>query len=142
MALVAAAADDHESLDFPAQVQAVGAKLVYVLEYTIETRLRILWMDRSRGLARRVRSALWTLKQERRLRRALRGADAVQFNGYPAYDRYRGLVRDAHLYLDNRLSADMMARDDEMAARAAYLRSGAPLRLIHSGRLEPMKGAA
>ncbi|SUZ30729.1 hypothetical protein ROE7235_00455 [Roseibaca ekhonensis] len=141
VALVAAAADDHEALDFPAQVKAVDAKLVYVLEYTLGTRLRILWMDRTRGLARRLRSALWTLKQERRLRRALRAADAVQFNGYPAYDVYRGLVRDAHLYLDNRLSGDMMARDDEMTTRAERLRSGAPLRLIHSGRLEPMKGA-
>ena len=141
VALLAAAADDHEALDFPALAQALGAKLVYVLEYTLGTRLRIVWMDRTRNPLRRARSALWTLQQERRLRRALRVADAVQFNGYPAYDAYRGLVRDAHLYLDNRLSAAMLATAPEMTARAERLRSGAPLRLIHSGRLEPMKGA-
>ena len=45
----------------------------------------------------------------------------------------RGLVRDAHLYLDNRLSAAMLATAPEMTARAERLRSGAPLRLIHSG---------
>ncbi|MCL1628562.1 glycosyltransferase [Roseibaca sp. V10] len=141
VALLVAAADDHEALDFPAVVHGLGVKLVYVLEYTLGTRLRILWMDRKRNPLRRARSALWTLKQEHRLRAALRGADAVQFNGYPAYEAYRGLVRDAHLYLDNRLSASMMATEAEMTARADRLRNGAPLRLIHSGRLEPMKGA-
>lgn len=141
VALVAASADDHESLDFPDITRATGTKLVYTLEYTLGTRLQIVRMDRSRGRVRRARSMLWTLQQERRLRRALRAADAVQFNGYPAHDAYRGLARDAHLYLDNRLSAHMMATGQDMTARAERLRGGAPLRLIHSGRLEPMKGA-
>lgn len=140
VALLAAAADDFRALDFPAQAAAAGIKLVYSLEYTLDTRLRIVRLDPTRNLLRKARSALWTLQQERRLRRALRGADAVQFNGYPAHDAYRNLVRDAHLYLDNRISRDLMANPAEMAARAARLRSGAPLRLIHSGRLEPMKG--
>jgi glycosyltransferase involved in cell wall biosynthesis len=34
-----------------------------------------------------------------------------------------------------------MATPEEMAARAARLASGGPLRIAHSGRLEPMKGA-
>lgn len=34
-----------------------------------------------------------------------------------------------------------MATDSEQKERHAYLRSGATLRLVHSGRLEPMKGA-
>lgn len=138
--LLAATADDHEALDFAQVVRPRGVKLVYVLEYTLGTRLRIVHMDQSRGKVRRLRSALWTLQQERRLRRALRAADAVQFNGFPARDAYQTLVRDAHLYLDNRLSADMMATSEEMRARADRLRRGVPLRLIHSGRLEPMKG--
>lgn len=138
--LLAATADDHEALHFPQVARSKGIKLVYVLEYTLGTRLRIAFMDQSRGMVRRLRSALWTLQQERRLRRALRAADSVQFNGFPAQETYLDLVKDAHLYLDNRLSADMMATDVEMRARADRLRGGAPLRLIHSGRLEPMKG--
>lgn len=140
--LVAATADDFEALGFAPVVQDIGAKLVYSLEYTLGTRLRIASLDLTRSRAGRARSMLWLLRQEARLRRALRAADAVQFNGYPAHDTYRGLARDALLYLDNRLSADMMATDAEMTGRAARLTSGAPLRLIHSGRLEPMKGAA
>ena len=139
--LVVASADDFESLDFSTMTRRIGAKLIYVLEYTLRTRLSILRMDHTRNLVRRARSGLWILQQERRLRRALRAADAVEFNGYPAHDTYRRLARDVHLYLDNRLSADLMATGEEMAARAARLRSGAPLRLIHSGRLEPTKGA-
>lgn len=141
VALVAATADDFEALDFVQPVRAIGAKLVYSLEYTLGTRLRIASMDTSRSKLGRARTMLWTLNLERRLRRALKAADAVQFNGYPAYGTYRRLVRDAHLYLDNRLSADIMATDAEMSERAARLTNGAPLRLIHSGRLEPMKGA-
>ncbi|MFN4130841.1 MAG: glycosyltransferase, partial [Paracoccaceae bacterium] len=42
------------------------------------------------------------------------------------------------LYLDGRMRAAMMATPDEMAAKAAHR---GPLRIVHSGRLEPMKGA-
>lgn len=138
---VFAAADDAAALAAGPLARAAGAVLVWSLEYTLETRLRIAAMDPSRGSARRLWSMGWNLLQERRRRAALRAADGVQFNGWPAWDAYRGLTRNPMLYLDNRMSAPMMATAPEMASRAARLRSGAPLRLIHSGRLEPMKGA-
>ncbi len=118
-----------------------GRPVVTALEYTLETRLRILWLDRDTGLLRKARRALWALRNERRIRRALRASSGVQFNGYPAFDAYRGLTGRPLLYLDNRMSPALMATPEDMAARAARLRSGAPLRLIHSGRLEAMKGA-
>lgn len=141
IAMVFAAADDAGTLGLGPLVRAHGAGLVYALEYTLETRLRIVWLDRDRSLPRKLWSVLWNLRQHRRRRHALRAADGVQANGYPAFDAYRGLNRNTMLYLDGRMTPALMATPAEMAARATRLLSGAPLRLIHSGRLEPMKGA-
>ena len=139
--MVFAAADDPEALSLLPAVRAAGAKLVYSLEYTLETRLRIVALDESRGIARKAWSMLWNLRQERRRRRALRGADGLQANGYPVLDAYRRLQPNCHLYIDGRMRPEMMATAAEMVDRAARLRQGEPLRLIHSGRLERMKGA-
>lgn len=138
---VFAAADDMQALALAPLAREAGAALVWSLEYTLETRLRIAAMDPGRNLPRRLRSMLWNLNAERARRRALAAGDGVQFNGYPAWDAYRARVPRPMLYLDNRVSRALMATQAEMEARAARLRAGEPLRLIHSGRLEPMKGA-
>lgn len=62
-------------------------------------------------------------------------------NGYPAAAAYDRFNANTIMYLDNRMKPDMFATAAEMEARGERLRSGAPLRLIHSGRLERMKGA-
>jgi glycosyltransferase involved in cell wall biosynthesis len=64
----------------------------------------------------------------------------VQTNGYPAFDAYRSLNPDTLLYLDNRMRDDLFASENEMIARRDRLSGPMPLRLINSGRLEPMKG--
>lgn len=138
---VFAAADDVTALALAPLARAAGAVLVWSLEYTLETRLRIAAMDPGRALPRRAWSMLWNLRMERQRRAALRAADGVQFNGWPAWDAYRHLTRSPLLYLDNRMTAALMADPEDMADRATRLRRGDPLRLIHSGRLEPMKGA-
>ena len=139
--IIAAAGDIPQGLHLadPANRPA-GARIVYGIEYTIATRLRIVMMDRERSLARRLHSAWWNLQVERRRRAAFRAADGLQTNGYPAEAAYARLARDTVLYLDGRMEREMMATEAEMTARAARLASGAPLRLVHSGRLEPMKG--
>lgn len=138
---VSASADDMAALDLAARGRTAGAAVVLSLEYTLGIRLRIASLDPTRGPARRAWSMLWNLRAERRRLRALRAADGVQFNGWPAWDAYAPRVRAPMLYLDNRMSLAAMASPAQMAARAARLAQGAPLRLIHSGRLEPMKGA-
>jgi colanic acid/amylovoran biosynthesis glycosyltransferase len=115
--------------------------VVYSVEYTIGTRLKIVALDRELNLARKAWSMLWNLRAERRRRRAFRRAAGIQANGYPAFEAYRGLNSNTILYLDGRMRREMMASKDEMATRQARLTSGAPLRIVHSGRLEPMKGA-
>lgn len=140
-AVIAASADMHQTLGLGPLARAAGAKLCYVVEYTLATRLAILRLEPGLSLPRRLRSALWHLQQERRRRAAFRAADALQVNGYPAEAAYAGLNRNCLLYLDGRMTAAMLAPAPAMAARAAHLRAGGPLRLVHSGRLEPLKGA-
>lgn len=135
---ILASADMAETL---ALTQRAGPPVVYSIEYTLGTRLKIVALDPSLGPLRKLWSLIWNLRMERRRRRAFRRAAGVQVNGYPAFDAYRGLNANTLLYLDGRMRHDMMATPDEMAAREARLASGAPLRIAHSGRLEPMKGS-
>lgn len=141
--LVQISGDMHLDLDLPslAKRQKLGRKTVVVIEYTLEARLQIIRLDRGASPLRKMKRTVWTLQQERRRRRAMRDADAVQANGYPAFEAYRRLNPDTLLYLDNRMRANLFATSYEMAARAARLSKGEPIRLINSGRLEPMKGA-
>jgi glycosyltransferase involved in cell wall biosynthesis len=138
--LIVASADMHQTFDLPALAKSAGSKLVYTIEYTLDTRLRILWLDRDRSVQRKLRSTLWLLQQERRCRKAMRAADAVQFNGWPARDAYGRLNGNHLLYLDGRMSLEMMATPADFAERAERTESGKPLRIVHSGRLEPLKG--
>lgn len=139
--LVLASADMEQTLDLPSAVRPAGVPLVYVVENTLGTRLRIVRLERDRGLARKLWSGLWHLRQERRRRRAFRAADAVQANGWPAHAGYRGLAPDCLMYLDGRMTRDMMATAADQEARARHLAAGGPLRIAHSGRLESIKGA-
>lgn len=139
--IVEASADMHTDLDLGPRSAGNRARRVLVIEYSLATRLQILRLDRQMSMARKVKSAVWLLLQERRRCRAMRQADAVQTNGYPAYDTYRGLNDNTLLYLDNRMREGMFSNPDEIAQRTASLRGGGPLRLINSGRLDPMKGA-
>lgn len=122
------------------QVGHHPARFVMSLEYTLKTRKQILDFE-DIGFLRRFKRKIWMNRAETRRRMCLRAAAGVQFNGYPALDTYGAHVKNPMMYLDNRMTLAMMATDAEMEARAAYLTSGAPLRLIHSGRLERMKGA-
>ncbi|AXI47109.1 hypothetical protein C1J03_14445 [Sulfitobacter sp. SK012] len=140
--LIFAGADMHDVLHLadPGQ-RPTGTKIVYSIEYDLGTRIRIASLDESKSFLRKVRSKLWLINQERRRRTALRSCDGIQANGYPAFEAYSSLNKQSMLYLDGRMGRDAMATQDEQAARARYLQSGAPLRLVHSGRLEQMKGA-
>ena len=100
--VVLGTADDHRQLDLAPLCGAVGARLVYAIEYPLQTRLAVARLDLARRPLRLARSVQWLLTQELRLRRALRSAHGVQANGYPAMAAYGGLNDDTCLYLDNR----------------------------------------
>ena len=140
--VIAASADMHDALHLgdPA-ARPAGTSIIYAIEYDLETRLTVLRLQRHKNILRKLRSALWLYQQERRRKAAFRAADAIQANGYPAQQAYAHLAKDTLLYLDGRMSGDMMATPEQQAARAAHQQAGRPVRLVHSGRLEPMKGA-
>jgi len=141
--IVQLSGDMHLDLDLPSLVKwrNLRLKVVLVIEYTMETRLQIIRLDRGLSPLRKIKNTIWTLQQERRRRRAMRDADSVQINGYPAFDAYCKFNSNNLLYLDNRMWEELFATADEMADRAVRLSRGAPIRLINSGRLEPIKGA-
>lgn len=138
--LIYAGGDDFRCLSLTDHLTP-GQKIVYVIEYTPETRMQILSLDRSRGMLGRLKGGLWLRQQEKRRERAFRAAVALQANGYPAYDNYAPMCADTLLYLDGRMTPELFATEPEMTAREAWRAADGPLRLIFSGRLEPMKGA-
>lgn len=138
--LIYAGADDYHCLCLTDHLQP-GQKIVYAIEYTHETRMQILSLDRDRRMLSRLKGGFWLKQQEQRRLRAFQAADALQANGYPAHEAYSPLCPDTLLYLDGRMTPDLFATEAEMTAREARRMQGGPLRLIFSGRLETMKGA-
>jgi colanic acid/amylovoran biosynthesis glycosyltransferase len=138
--LIYAGGDDFHCLGLTDHL-GPGQKIVYVIEYTHETRMQILNLDRGRGMIGRLKGGFWLKQQEKRRQRAFQAATALQANGYPAHDQYSSICADSLLYLDGRMTPDLFATETEMAAREARLSAGGPLRMIYSGRLETMKGA-
>lgn len=133
--------DDHECLHLADLTQNRNQNLIYIIENVVGTRRQIIFLDRSRSLPKKIYSLLWMLNQERRRRRAFRLADGIQANGYPAFETYGPLNSNTMMYLDSRIGEGLLATAAEMEARRKRILSGAPLRLIHSGRLEPLKGS-
>jgi glycosyltransferase involved in cell wall biosynthesis len=92
-------------------------------------------------MARRaVRAARCAWKYATRAIADMRGAHSLHCNGYPIYEAARHHNANRLLYLDSRMSADMVMPREELAARLAT-RTKRPLRLLFSGRYERMKGA-
>ncbi len=139
--LVYCSADDMRNLDLPEAMKVRIGKLVYTVEQPLSGRIKAALADKTRSMPRRVRSALWNLQHERDLRRALKHADGLHFNGFTAQQGYRRLHGNALVYFDNRLRRPMQARKTEQVERASRLRSGAPLRLGWFGPMDDGSGA-
>jgi colanic acid/amylovoran biosynthesis glycosyltransferase len=138
--VVLAGGDDHRQHGVAELCRRAGIACVYGVEYTLETRLRVLWAERP-GPVRLLKSSVWAVLDERRRRRTFRAARAIQANGAPAFRAYASPERGDLLYFDNRMTTDMFATEAHLARLAARLNRGEPLRLLYSGRLERLKGA-
>jgi len=136
-AAILASGDNHLDFHF---VDAAAVPVVFVIEYTLATRLKINQLARQ-DRVKRFKSAAWTVLTERKRRRAFRKAAGLQCNGAPAFDAYRGFVADALLYYDTRTRDAAQIGASALAAKQHAIREGAPLRLAFSGRLERLKGA-
>jgi glycosyltransferase involved in cell wall biosynthesis len=118
----------------------LGVPVVYGTEYSLKTRLQAARAEVKNPL-HLVRRSLWEMMLERRQQRAIRTALGVQCNGTPTYEIYRTINPNTMLYFDGRMDSDMLATPAEQAQRHQRMRSGEPLRLAWSGRLNRMKGA-
>jgi glycosyltransferase involved in cell wall biosynthesis len=117
----------------------VGSPCVYAAEYTLKTRHQIINVSTNNVLLA-IRRRLWEEKQERLQRRAISLADGVQCNGVPIYEEYQSISSNPLLFLDTRITEEMLATPADIEQRTADRAPDAPLRLAFSGRLNKMKG--
>ena len=114
---------------------------VMMLEYDLDTRLRIILAEPSSVLRKALRATKSVLRYFLRDMSSAREAYEVHCNGYPIYQATRNWARRRLLYLDSRLREDDIISETQLESRLA-LRSGRPLKLLFSGRYEPLKGAS
>lgn len=134
-------ADDERNFDVPAKARAVNAKLATTLEYTLKTRLAINALNNEIGIIRRWYRSLRLRWKERARGRFLGQMDGIQANGYPAFDVCKQYDPNTLFFLDSRMKRSMLASKEDQSARRSSILGGNPLRLVFSGRLDPMKGA-
>lgn len=136
-AVVLAAGDSHLDLAMP---YVTTAPTVFVIEYTLDTRLRILRLDHGLSI-QTAKSSAWLLLRERDRRRAFSKAAGLQANGTPAFDSYHALTNAPMRYFDTRMPRAQHVTAAEVEAKVVQVLAGRPLRLAYSGRLAKMKGA-
>lgn len=119
---------------------ACGVLYILMLEYDLKTQITATTMQVNGKLRRAIRAMRTTWNYYKAGLPEMRRAHSVHCNGYPIYDVAMRENLNALLYLDSRMSADMIMSHDELSARLAE-RRGKPLRLLYSGRYEAMKGA-
>lgn len=139
--IILCSGDNHQYLHLGEICHKTGQKLIFIIEYIVETRIQTIFLEYSKSFPKKIYSVLWMLNQERRRRRAFRLADGIQANGYPAFNAYKKMNINSIMYLDSRIGEQLLATPDEMKARYQRIMRGERLKLIHSGRLEPMKGS-
>ncbi len=118
----------------------LGIPYILVLEYDLSTQLTVMTSDVGSAPRRAVRAARCVWNYLARSIPDMRGAHSLHCNGYPIYDATRRYNGSSLLYLDSRMSLDMIVPRRDLEARLAA-RAGRPLRLLYSGRYERMKGA-
>lgn len=133
--------DDHEHLHLASMCRREKKKIVFVIENIPETRRQIILLEPLRSFPKKVYSFFLEMRHEIRRRIAFRAADGIQANGYPAYAIYSRMNPNTMIYLDNRVSEKFLASEVDMKIRERRLLEKKPLKLLHSGRLEHIKGS-
>ena len=116
----------------------LGVPYIMMLECDLQTQMTnnaIQVGSIVRKCARRARTALNYFRGIAEMRHA----HSLHCNGYPMYEATKNYNASRLLYLDSRMSVDMLIGGNEMEVRSAN-RYDRPLRLLYSGRYEPLKG--
>jgi colanic acid/amylovoran biosynthesis glycosyltransferase len=93
----------------------------------------------ARSLPRKMRARMWVAREAREQKREVAEAAGLHSNQYPAYDYFAEQARVRHVFIDNPLRVTDLPDAVKRAARFERLAAGGPLRLVFSGRLDPMK---
>jgi glycosyltransferase involved in cell wall biosynthesis len=118
---------------------AMGVPYILILEYDLRTQIVVTTTQVSSVLRRGVRTVRCVSNYTMGIS-GVRRAYALHCNGYPVYDESRLFNKKRLLYFDSRMSEDMLIQEAMLDARLSSHR-GRPLRLLYSGRYDPMKGA-
>jgi glycosyltransferase involved in cell wall biosynthesis len=116
-----------------------GVPYIAVLEYDLRTELVVTTSQVSSLLRQGVRAARRTVSYAKEALSDFTRAHSIHCNGYPVYDESGLFNANRLLYLDSRMSADMVISAEQLQQRLAT-RSTRPLRLLFSGRYEHLKG--
>lgn len=113
---------------------------VLILEYDLKTQITINASGVSNLLRKCVRALRSSLHYARVDVPAMRNAQSLHCNGYPIYRESALFNANRLIYLDSRMSGDMVIAEDVLSTRLAN-RQNRRLKLLFSGRYEKIKGA-
>ena len=119
----------------------VGVPYVLMIEYDLSSRISVCTTQVSSLTRKAIRTARCVWQHLNDHVPDVRGARRVHCNGYPIFEESKRINPECLLYLDSRMSADLIISEGALERRLAE-REGRPLRLLFSGRFERIKGAA
>jgi glycosyltransferase involved in cell wall biosynthesis len=112
---------------------------IAVLEYDLATRIKVSTSQVGNPL-RKVSRALRVYVEYLNGIADLRRSAGIHCNGYPIFDATEGYNANRLLYLDSRMYKEMVISDQQLETRLSRPNAG-PLKLLFSGRFDPIKGA-
>ncbi|MAI78561.1 MAG: hypothetical protein CL917_06460 [Deltaproteobacteria bacterium] len=120
--------------------QKLNKAHVAIAEFNLATQIQISRLAVEGTLRRSARTAKTLLRflGESRMHRH---AHSVHCNGYPMYYQTKYLNDNCLLYLDSRMTENLIINLDRLEARLEDFAKGRKARLIYSGRYEAIKGA-
>jgi glycosyltransferase involved in cell wall biosynthesis len=120
--------------------QALGVPYILILECDLHAQIMVTATQVSNVARQGVRAVRSALRYATSDIPDMCRAHSLHCNGYPTFDDSRWFNSNRLLYLDSRMSSDQVIPEDRLEARLSR-RAGRPLRLLFSGRYEPLKGA-
>ncbi len=116
-----------------------GIPQIAVLEYDLATQIKVSTSQVTNPLrkaSRALKVSVGYLKGIADLRRSA----GIHCNGYPIFDATAAYNANCLLYLDSRMYSGMVISEAQLDARLNRTQA-APLKLLFSGRYDPIKGA-
>ncbi len=127
-------------LGIAALCRALRVPYLLILEYDLPTQIAATTLEIAHRPRRWLRAARCTWRYLTHSIPEIRAACGVHCNGFPVYESARRYNAQCLLYLDSRMTRDMLIAPEQLQARLSTNRER-PLRLLFSGRYEPFKGA-